>query len=191
MVSNNSNTGPTDQALERNLKPRANVSLNAFSFLFSEIAQYMMKQEQAAQNQRNLTGGQGPPVPDLESQLHELGVPIGEKMVELSFYREKGNSHATSSGKRELEIVNMLHHINTNFWKQLFGRHADGLEQSNTDDSEYWLSDRSPVTNKYTSIGRDRNYSGPNCAYFIAGIIEGFLGAGNLTAKVTPVIHSP
>ena len=149
----------------------------------------MMRQEQAAQNQRNLTGGQGPPVPDLETQLHELGIPIGERMVELSFYREKGSSNATNSGKRELEIVGMLHHINTNLWKQLFGRAADGLEQSNTDDSEYWLSDRQPVTNKYTSIGRERNYSGPNCAYFIAGIIEGFLCQANLTAKVTPILN--
>ena len=55
-------------------------------------------------------------------------MPIGEKMLELSFYREKGNSHATSSGKRELEIVNMLHFINGTLWKQLFGRPADGLE---------------------------------------------------------------
>ena len=50
-------------------------------------------------------------------QLHELGLPIGEKMLELTFYREKGNSNACSSGKRELEIVNMLHFINTTFWK--------------------------------------------------------------------------
>ena len=112
-------------------------------------------------------------------------------MLELSFYREKGNSSATNSGKRELEIVNMLHFINTSLWKQLFGRQADGLEQSNTDDSEYWLSDRSPVTNKFTSIGKDRNYAGPNCAYFIAGILEGFLRSANLAAKVTPVIQSP
>ena len=116
-------------------------------------------------------------------------MPIGEKMLELTFYREKGNSHATSSGKRELEIVNMLHFINGTLWKQLFGRAADGLEQSNTDDSEYWLSDKSPVTNKFTSIGKDRNFSGPNCAYFIAGILEGFLRSSNLAAKVTPVIH--
>ena len=40
-------------------------------------------------------------------------------------------------------------------------------------------------------MGKDRNYSGPNCAYFIAGILEGFLRSSNLSAKVTPVIHSP
>ena len=85
----------------------------------------------------------------------------------------------------------MLHFINTTFWKQLFGRQADGLEQSNTDDSEYWLSDKGPVTNKFTSIGKDRNFSGPNCAFFIAGILQGFLCGANLTARVTPVVHSP
>ena len=47
------------------------------------------------------------------------------------------------------------------------------------------------MTNKFTSIGKDRNYSGPNCAYFIAGILEGFLRSSNLSAKVTPVIHQP
>ena len=109
-------------------------------------------------------------------------------MLELSFYREKGTSNATSNGKRELEIVNMLHFINSTLWKQLFGRQADGLEQSNIDDSEYWLSDRQPVTNKFTSVGK--NNSGPNCAYFIAGILEGFLRSANLSAKVTPVISS-
>ena len=161
-----------------------------FAFLFSEIVQYMMKQEQAAQNQSNLTGGTGQ-VPDLETQLHDLGKPVGEKMIELAFYREMRTPNATNSGKRELEIVNMLHFINTTLWKQLFGRQADGLEQSNTDDTEYWLSDRGPVTNKFTSIGKDRNFAGPNCAYFIAGIIEGFLRSANLAAKVTPVLHSP
>ena len=141
-------------------------------------------------NQSNQTGG-GAQVPDLESQLHELGVPVGEKMIELAFYREMRTPNASNNGKRELEIVSMLHFINTTLWKQLFGRQADGLEQSNTDDTEYWLSDRGPVTNKFTSIGKDRNYSGPNCAYFISGILEGFLRSANLAAKVTPVLHSP
>ena len=44
MVTNNS-IAATDLALERNLKPRQQVSLNSFAFLFSEIAQYIMKQE--------------------------------------------------------------------------------------------------------------------------------------------------
>jgi hypothetical protein len=27
---------------------------------------------------------------DLEHQLYQLGIPVGEKMLELMFYREKG-----------------------------------------------------------------------------------------------------
>ena len=34
-----------DFAFERNLKPRPDVSLSAFSFMFSEIVQQMMKSE--------------------------------------------------------------------------------------------------------------------------------------------------
>jgi len=37
-----------DFAFERTLKPRPEVSLSAFSFLFSEIVQQLMKSEKAA-----------------------------------------------------------------------------------------------------------------------------------------------
>lgn len=50
---------------------------------------------------------------DLENQLFQLGLPIGEKVLELMFYREKGGiSGACSNGKRETKLVNMLHFIN-------------------------------------------------------------------------------
>ena len=38
-------SGSSDMAFERNLKPRGEVSLSAFSFLFSEIVQQFMKVE--------------------------------------------------------------------------------------------------------------------------------------------------
>ena len=164
------------------------VSMSAFSFLFSEIVQYMMKQELAANNQRNLTNAQGPPVPDLEQQLHQLGIPIGERVLELCTHRDKGNSTATNSGKRELGIVNMLHYINGTVWKTLFGKAADGLEQSNNDDSEYWILEKSPVTNKFTSFGKNQ-LGGANCAFFVAGILEGLLCSSGFHAKVVPVIR--
>ena len=57
-----------------------------------------------------------------------MGMPVGERLLELTFNREKGSSSATNGGKRELGIVNMLHFINEKLWKTLFGRTADGLE---------------------------------------------------------------
>ena len=87
----------------------------------------------------------------------------------------------------------MLHYINNQVWKTLFGRAADGIEQSIEDDDEYRIIDHNPLTNKFTSSGQDpsadgkRKFSsssiggdaaanlGPNSANFIAGIIEGIL----------------
>ena len=118
-----------------------------------------------------------------------MGMPVGERLLELTFNREKGSSSATNGGKRELGIVNMLHFINEKLWKTLFGRTADGLEQSDNDDSEYWILDKNPVTNKFTSVGKTQDINGPNCAFYIAGILEGFLCAANLYAKVQPVVQ--
>lgn len=149
--------------------------------MFSEIVQYMMKQEQAQlqRNQKSVQGGEGPKdeeeVVDVETQLNLLGQGVGEKVLELSFYREKPQSqNVCSSMKREVRIVNMLHLINTQVWKLLFGKQADGLEQSLEDDDEYRLLDKQPITNKYTSTGRGCSL---NCSSYIAGIIEGILRA--------------
>jgi hypothetical protein len=90
----------------------------------------------------------------LEQQLFELGVPIGERILELMFARELGkNLNVSGNGKRELGIVNMLHFINQKVWRGLFGKEGDEIKQNEKDDCEYWLIDKSPVTNKFTSLG--------------------------------------
>jgi|LauGreDrversion4_2_1035121.scaffolds.fasta_scaffold490478_2 hypothetical protein len=103
-----------DFAFERPLKARNDVSLSAFSFLFSEIVQQIMKSDKEG----GLGGG------DLDSSLHTLGLPIGEKILELLFYREKGgvNGACSSTAKRETKIVQMLHFINKDVFKSLFGK---------------------------------------------------------------------
>ena len=155
-----------------------------FAFLFSEIVQQLMKREKDAMAQRNLLDAESlaraPPVPDLETELYEMGKPIGERVLELMFYREKGTSQACSGAKREIRIVNMLHFINNQIWKGLFNRPADGLEQSVDDENEYRILDRNPVTNRYISVGG----GGPSCASFIAGIIEGILKSCNMDCIV-------
>jgi hypothetical protein len=88
------------------LKPKSEVSLSIFSFMISEIVQQFMKNEKvgsAIDDNRS----------DLEHQLYELGLPVGERVLELMFYREKGGMNgACSTGKRETKLVNMLHFIN-------------------------------------------------------------------------------
>lgn len=132
---------------------------------------------------------------DLEHQLYLLGIPVGEKILELLFYREKGGqAGACSSGKRETRIVNMLHFINKEVFKALFGKSADGLEQSVEDEDEYRILDRTPLTNRFAnmggggkSVGAGGSGSGntTNCAAYIAGMIEGMLSSSKLYCKVT------
>ena len=79
---------------------------------------------------------------------------MGEKILELMFFREKGGINgACSQGKRETKIVAMLHFINNQVFKALFGRSADGLEQSIEDEDEYRILDKEPATNRFANMG--------------------------------------
>jgi len=47
-----------------------------------------------------------------------MAVPIGEKVLEMLFYREKGGAAgACSQGKREIRLVQMLHFVNNQVFK--------------------------------------------------------------------------
>ena len=120
------------------------------------------------------------PIPDLESQLHDLGLPVGERMLELVFYREKGTSNACSSAKREIKILQMLYLVQNKVWPALFGKNADGLEISESDPNEYRIVDKSPITNKFVSS----QGPGSNCSSFIAGIVEGIFCSCKQDCKV-------
>ena len=83
--------------------------------------------------------------------------------------------------KRETSIVGMLQFIHTVIWKALFGKQADGLEQSVEDEEEFRILDKNPVTNRFVSAQKG---SSVNCAAYISGIIEGVLAAAEMPAKV-------
>ena len=54
------------------------MSLSFFSFLFSEIVQQLMrKQKEADQLRRTLDDASAMPIPDVEQELHLLGLPVG------------------------------------------------------------------------------------------------------------------
>ena len=65
--------------LSKKLVPRKEVSLSAFAFLFSEIVQQLVKAD----------GAVGSGEADLEKELHDLGVPLGQRVLELTVFRER------------------------------------------------------------------------------------------------------
>ena len=48
----------------------------------------------------------------------------------------------------------MLHFINNQVFKSLFGKPADGLEQSIEDEDEYRILDKTPITNRFANMGK-------------------------------------
>merc|ERR1711903_276056 len=102
------------------------VSLSAFSFLFSEMVQYTQRRC----SQRNMA--------DSEQRLCEMGEGVGWRVLDLLAIRDR-------SIKRELRLVAMLSYIQVSAWKALFGRSADSLEQSIDHDDEYMIIERHPL----------------------------------------------
>ena len=159
--------------MDTNIKIKKEIPISLFSFLFSEIIQYVSKSSENnnynTNNNNNFSNNF-----DFEEQLSSFGYPIGEKMLEITTLREKGH-------KRELKIVNILQFVHNNLWKHLFNKQADGIQRSTDDQYEYRLIENTPIVNKY--ISQKTNSS--NIVSFIAGIIEGFLNSAGFKCKVT------
>mmetsp|Transcript_21277 Transcript_21277/g.23112 ORF Transcript_21277/g.23112 Transcript_21277/m.23112 type:complete len:193 (+) Transcript_21277:55-633(+) len=144
------------------IRPKTEVSLSAFAFLFSEVVQY---------TQNRVTS-----VADLEKRLETLGHGIGVRVVELVSCRDRLT-------KRETRIVGMLQYISNVLWKYLFGKAADNLERSMENEDEYMIHESSPITNTFVSVPADMGQL--NCACFIGGIIAGVLESSRFNARVT------
>jgi hypothetical protein len=142
-------------------KGKKEVSLSAFSFLFSEIVQYCQS--------RVNTGS------ELENKLSEFGQRVGTRSLELCVFRDKNS-------KREIRRVNMLQYIVSNIWKMLYGKQADVLEKAPNMENRYMIYEKEPLENKYVSL--PKNLTGMHCSYFTAGIITGCLAAAEFPATV-------
>ena len=148
---------------EQNLmRTRGQVSMSAFSFLFSEMVQYCQLRVHS--------------VNDLEQKLEEIGFTVGQRMCELVGYRER-------LIKRENRVVNMLQYVTNIVWKHMFNKTADNLERSMDNEDEYMIHEYTPITNAFVSVPEDLGSF--NCAAFIAGIISGVLNSSNFACKVT------
>lgn len=149
--------GPLDRPLG---KGGREVSLSAFSFLFSEMIQ----------DAKRKTGR----VPDLEGRLEELGRHVGVRLNELLAMRHK-------PGKRETSVVSQLSFILTTVWKQLFGRAADNLEKSVDSPLEYWIVDTGANVTSFVSL--PKGLEKLSVASFVAGIVRGILDSSGFTTE--------
>jgi hypothetical protein len=147
---------------DKNLKTRTEIPISLFSFLFSEIVQYILSKSDEEKDF------------DIEEKLSCFGYSIGEKVLELCSLRDKGF-------KRETKIVNMLQFIHNNVWKMLFNKQADGLQKSTDDPDEYRIIENSPITNKFITLQKGNSL---NCASLFAGVIEGILNSADFRCKV-------
>eukprot|EP01051_Picozoa_sp_SAG22_P002395 SAG22_NODE_105_length_20045_cov_23.373308_4_plen_189_part_00 len=143
---------------------RQQVSLSAFSFLFSEMVQYC--RDRAEQ------------LPDLERKLEELGYRVGSRSLELCTFRDK-------PGRRETKVLGMLTFIKDSVWTNLFGKPADDIQKSVENEGEYFLIDNLPLVNQFISVPDDHGQF--NCGAFLAGIVAGCLEGAEFPAVVKAI----
>merc|ERR1719382_1909000 len=112
---------------------------------------------------------------ELEDRLHELGVPIGARVLDLYCHRVNRN-------RRETRILPMLNFVAQTVWKQLFG-HAADLLKGQDHENEYMLNDKALLVNRFISVPRD--YGAINCGAYVAGIVEGVLRSAEFPASAS------
>jgi hypothetical protein len=148
------------------VKSQPSINLSAFSLLFCELVEYSQAKSSTIQ--------------ELQTRLSDAGHHIGYRIIDLIINRDK-------NFRRETRIINILMFIKTVFWRALFNKEADKLEQANDDSSIYYLIEQEPITNKFVSMPKDKGNF--NCASFIAGIIEAALEQCCFPNKVTVHWH--
>lgn len=138
------------------------VTLSAFAYLFSELVQYCQSRVSN--------------ISELERRLDEVGYGVGLRLLEVLAYRERGQ-------RRETRLLDMLKFVHSTLWRYLFGRQARDLEQSNTAEDEYMISDTDLFVTKFVSVPREMGHLNP--AAFVAGIVRGALDGAGFPARVT------
>lgn len=163
----------THQLKDRNQK--SDIPLSTFAFLFLEFVHYH-------------THHSGANLDNLEGRLHQAGMPLGKRLLELAAFRQKAKV------RKETGAVAALQFIHTTLWKQLFNRTASGLikpsEKSiNTDENaeivncQLYLIESEPITNLFVSV--PKSYGDVNCAAFLAGMINGAMVEMGIPCQVS------
>eukprot|EP00887_Chlorella_sp_A99_P007490 scaffold2.g7490.t1 len=158
-TSSRGSHGIVDRPLSRG---KQEISLSTFAYLFSELVQY-------CQSRVSNIG-------ELERKLDEVGYGVGRRLLEMLCYRERGM-------RRETRLLDMLKFVHSTLWRYMFGRQARDLEQSNTAEDEYMISDTDLPVTKYVSVPREMGHL--NCNAYVAGVVRGVLDGAGFPARVT------
>eukprot|EP01123_Difflugia_compressa_P009561 TRINITY_DN3201_c0_g1_i1.p1 TRINITY_DN3201_c0_g1~~TRINITY_DN3201_c0_g1_i1.p1 ORF type:complete len:200 (-),score=26.28 TRINITY_DN3201_c0_g1_i1:46-645(-) len=142
-------------------KTKKEVSLSAFSFLFSELVQY---------THRRVTH-----IKDLERRLADVGYSVGLRLLEYMSWKEK-------LPKRDTRMLRFLHFIASTVWETLFGKPAT-LEKSMDKKEQYMITEETTLINTFISVPKDMQ--GLNCAALVGGIVEGMLDGAEFPARVS------
>lgn len=142
------------------------LSLPSFAHLFNSLISYHHTRS--------------PSVADLESRLAQSGYPIGVKLLDLILYRLPPRT-----ATRPTRLLELLQFIQVHYWRSLFGRQADALQQSTDNKNWYMIIDNDPLVNTYISIPKEMSQL--NCAAFVAGIVEGACDAAGFSTDSVDV----
>ncbi|ORX39782.1 ER to Golgi transport-related protein [Kockovaella imperatae] len=161
---------PSAGILDRSLNRTkgAEVALNAFAFMLSEIVSYSQTRSDS--------------VLDLEKRLSSLGYEAGTRILSLILLRNT-QAAGVKDPKREHRLIPILQFVHTHVYKFCFGKAADGLEKSVEGEDEYMLSMNQPPLTQHISIPKDMSQL--SCEAFTAGIVEGVLDGLDVPARVT------
>ncbi|XP_070964996.1 trafficking protein particle complex subunit 5-like [Oncorhynchus clarkii lewisi] len=135
--------------------------------LFSEMVQYCQSQVYSASG--------------LQAPLADFGQGVGASLLDVLdvlVLREEWN--------RETKVLNILLFIQVSVWRALFGKEADKLEQANDYDKTYYIIEKEPLINTFTSVPKEN--STLNCAAF-TGAVEAILTHSSFPAKAAVHQH--
>ncbi|GMH51619.1 hypothetical protein TrVE_jg3984 [Triparma verrucosa] len=138
------------------------VSLSAFTLLFSELVQ--LHQTSASS------------VSDFESLLSKSGWEVGSRTYLMSSQVQGGKN-------REIRVLGVLQFLSSTIWTSLFNKKADSLEKSLNSSSEYMIHDSNPLPTIFCEV--PSSLSSFNPASFVSGIVKGALETAGFGCEVT------
>lgn len=145
------------------------IPITTFGHLFNEYCQFCQQKASSFES--------------CDRMLYSLGRDVGTRMWELCCLQSRLTSPTPNSTVHPFnKPEGVLNYIRTTFWRFLFGKQADGLEKLLKDTPEYYLIDKSPLTDTFISYPRDY---GVQPSTFLAGVIHSALDCCRFSVSVT------